>query len=264
MAEDVALPTPDELAVVTTLYTDSYASAVATLGHSLQKVNTTARLIMLYLPSKISPASLCLATSSGFIPHPIERIAPPGGGKGVNPQFIDQFTKLNLWTLDSIGVKSAVYLDADTLVKRNFDELFALPFRFAAAPDVWGDWRGFTLEFNAGVMFVRPDSAVFRHMLEVLPTARFPLGFAEQAYLNQYFAADAVRLPVVYNGNLAAKVRYPAMWAAMESEMRVVHYTLTKPFLSAQFKPIPLDILAERVQEAALEWHGDLREEMEL
>jgi hypothetical protein len=55
--------------------------------------------------------------------------------------------KLRLWTLDQIGIKSAVYLDGDTLVKRNFDELPALPFEFAASPDVYLD---------AGVSLSRP------------------------------------------------------------------------------------------------------------
>ena len=222
-------------------------------------------MLVLYFPSQISPSALCLATSSGFDPHPVERISPPHDGKGLNPHFIDQFTKLHLWTLDTLGIRALVYIDADTLVTHNFDEVFSLPYRFAAAPDVWGDWRGFTLEFNAGVMFLRPDSAVFNHMLEELPNARFPAQFAEQAYLNQYFAADAVRLPLVYNGNLAAKMRHPRLWESMHDQMRVIHYTMTKPFVGPHpdYKRLPIDQLPERVSEAAEEYHGMFREEVE-
>ncbi|KAF7792737.1 hypothetical protein EIP86_003835 [Pleurotus ostreatoroseus] len=266
-ADDTTGPlNPEENAIVTTLYTDSYATAVATLGHSLQKVNATAQKIVLYLPHKISPSALCLATSSGFQPRPVERISPPHGGKKISQQFIDQFTKLSLWTLDTIGIRRLVYLDADTLVMHNFDEIFGMPYRFAAVSDVWEDWRGYTLEFNAGVLFLRPDSAVFQHMMSELPTARFPLQYAEQAYLNQYFAADAVRLPLMYNGNLAAKHRFPQLWEGMRNTIRVIHYTMVKPFVGAapQFTPVPIDKLSERVKEAAEEFDGAYREEVEL
>ncbi|KAF7792736.1 hypothetical protein EIP86_003834 [Pleurotus ostreatoroseus] len=223
-------------------------------------------MIVLYFPSKISPSSLCLATSSGFVPHAVDRISPPNGGKKINPHFIDQFTKLSLWSLDTIGVRSLVYLDADTLVVRNFDEIFGMPYRFAAVPDVWGDKRGFTLEFNAGVLFLRPDSTVFEHMINQLPTARFPEQFAEQAYLNQYFAADAVRLPLVYNGNLAAKGRFPKLWEGMRDTMRVIHYTMVKPFVGPypDYALVPIDQLPERVEAAAQDYHGRYREEVEL
>lgn len=223
-------------------------------------------MIVLYLPHKISPSALCIATSSGFQARPVDRISPPRGGKKISQQYMDQFTKLSLWTLDTIGIRSLVYLDADTLVMHNFDEIFSMPYRFAAIPDVWEDWRGYTLEFNAGVLFLRPDSAVFAHMMAALPAARFPLQYAEQAYLNQYFAADAVRLPLMYNGNLAAKDRFPQLWAGMRDTIRVIHYTMVKPFVGAHpgYTPVPVDAIPARVAEAAGELDGVYREEVEL
>ncbi|KAI0343650.1 nucleotide-diphospho-sugar transferase [Trametopsis cervina] len=243
-------------AVVTTLYTDSYAPAVATLGHSLRKVNTTARLIVLYFPSVISPSALCLATASGFEPVPVTRVAPPNDGNGMNAHFADVFTKLSLWGLDTMHIESLVYLDADTLVVRNFDELFHLPYTFAAAPDVWEDDRGMTLEFNSGVLFLKPNSAVYENMLSVLPYARFPGFYADQAFLLQYFAGRTLTLPPIYNANLATKKRYPQLWSGMHDEMRIIHYTLAKPFIGRSFRDIPLESIPERVQEAARSQHG--------
>ena len=249
-------------AVVTTLYSDAYAPAVATLGHSLRRANTSAQMIVLYFPEKIHPDSLCLATSTGFIPHAVNRIAPPHNGAGVNPNFIDQYTKLTLWTMDKMGIDSIVYLDADTLVIHNFDELFAMPYTFGAVPDVFGD-RGFILEFNAGVLFVRPDSRVFNAMMEVLPTARFRAEWAEQAFLNQFFSSSAVRLPYIYNGNLAYKSRSPNMWAGIRDHLRVIHYTLYKPFLGkSRTKQLALDAIDARVKEVAGFKRGFFREEM--
>ena len=39
-----------------------------------------------------------------------------------------------------------------------------------------------------------------------------------------------MRLPYVYNANLAIRERSPALWHAMHDELRVMHYTLPKPF----------------------------------
>ncbi|KAI0338684.1 nucleotide-diphospho-sugar transferase, partial [Trametopsis cervina] len=249
-------------AVVTTLYTDSYASAVATLGHSLRKVNTTARLIVLYFPSAISPSALCLATASGFEPVPVTRIAPPNDGNGMNAHFADVFTKLSLWGLDTMRVESLVYLDADTLVVRNFDELFHLPYAFAAAPDVWEDERGMTLEFNSGVLFIKPSSAVLENMLSVLPYTRFPGFFADQPFLNQYFAGRTLTLPPIYNANLATKKRYPQLWSGMHDEIRIIHYTLVKPFIGSDLHDIPVESIPERVREAAKSEHGFYHDEV--
>ncbi|PCH35800.1 glycosyltransferase family 8 protein [Wolfiporia cocos MD-104 SS10] len=223
---------PSENAIVTSLYTDSYATAIATLGHSLNRVNSSAGRILFYLPEKVSPRALCIATSSGFVPHAIERIPPPHGGRGVYAHFLDQYSKLQLWTLADRGIKGVVYLDADTLVMSNFDELFALPYGFAAVPDVYVDEQGFALAFNAGVLFVRPSRAVFDDMLAKIATASYNAHEAEQSFLNHYFGAEALRLPYVYNANLAIKMRKPELWEDVRREARIMHYTLVKPFLA--------------------------------
>ncbi|KAJ3532227.1 hypothetical protein NM688_g7455 [Phlebia brevispora] len=250
-------------AIVTTLYSDSYAPAVATLGHSLQRANTTARMLVLYFPERISQAALCLATSSGFTPHPISRIPPPRNGAGMNPHFMDQFTKLTLWTLDTLGIDALVYMDADMLVLRNFDEVFTLPYKFAAVPDVFLDSRGFVPEFNAGFLYLKPSTDVYNAMIEALPTARFPPEYAEQAFLNQFFSLSVVRLPYVYNGNLAYKKRSPKMWEGIHDELRVIHYTIAKPFVGRHFKELKWDDLDKQVVHAAKRDGGVFREEME-
>ncbi|KAK7691804.1 hypothetical protein QCA50_005207 [Cerrena zonata] len=253
---------PDEHAVVTTLYTDAFAPAVATLGHSLRKADVSARLILLYLPEKVSPSALCVATSSGFIPQPVSRIPPPKNGDGAHPHFLDQFTKLTLWKLDQQGIKSLVYLDADTLVRRNFDELFALPFNFAAVPDVYTDHNGYILGFNAGVLFIRTSTTVFNQMVSKIEHADFPLLEAEQSYLNHYFGAEVVRLPYAYNGNLAIKRRSPEMWKNTTEERRIVHFTWPKPFLQGDYERVPWYNLEEKVMEVSTWEDGLWKEEM--
>ena len=255
----------NEDAIVTGLYTDAFASAVATLGHTLNTAaNTSAARLLFFLPDKVSPRALCIARTSGWEPVPIARIAPPF--RGVHRHFLDQYSKLTLWALDRRGVRTAVYLDADTLVRRPLDELFRLPFAFAAVPDVYARAPGYALDFNAGVLVLRPNSTVFADMVARIASARYPALEAEQAFLNVYFGAEAARLPYAYNANLAIRERTPALWAALQREARVVHFTKIKPFLQGDYAEVPLAELernAERVARRKPLWKDDAREWIE-
>ncbi|TFK75719.1 nucleotide-diphospho-sugar transferase [Pluteus cervinus] len=222
-------------AVISTLYSDSYALAVAVLGHSIQRAKVKARPVLLYLEGRVSPQALCIVAAAGWQPIPVPFIAPPHNGTGIHQRFGDQYTKLNIWGLEEIGIERAVYLDADTLVRRNFDELFEIgQFDFAAVPDVYEN--GFVVAFNAGVMVIRTSTKMLDDMKSKLEDTKFPLHEAEQAFLNVYYGASALRLPYAYNANLAIKVRSRELWKSLEDEMRIVHYTLVKPFV-VDFSP---------------------------
>ncbi|KAF7984692.1 hypothetical protein HWV62_12982 [Athelia sp. TMB] len=243
---------PSKHAIVSSLYSDSYAIAVAVLAHSARQANTSARLILTYpeFTKRVSPAALCVARASGWELHPVPLIPAPNGGHGVYHRFLETFTKLQIWGFDApdVGVEQVVYLDADTLVRRNFDELFALPWGLGAVPDVYANHKGFALSFNSGVLSLRTSSAALEEMRLVLDVLAaeggrehghrhghdaVQLGEADQSFLNAYYGANVVRLPYVYNANLAIKERSPELWEAMvmHDEMRVVHYTLVKPFV---------------------------------
>ena len=217
------------------MYTDDYTTAIMTLGHSIRAANVTARMVLMYIPvsegGTVSAKSLCLAQAAGWTLHPVSFILPPAN-KVVSGHYRHQYTKLNLWKLDKIGIKSAVYIDADTLVRRNFDELFTLPWNFGAVPDVF-DNVGFLVGINAGVIYFRPNSTTFDDMISKLSIARYPPNFAEQSFLNVYFGSQMTRLPFAYNSNLAIKLRSPTLWPALVSDMRIVHFTTLKPFPKA-------------------------------
>jgi glycogenin glucosyltransferase len=257
----------DQRAVVSSLYSDSYAVAVAVLGHSIHSANVRARLIIPYLKG-VSPRALFIARSVGWEPEAVPFIPPPHNGKDIYYRFVDQYSKLNIWSFDKLGVDRLVYLDADTLVRRNFDELFDSAFNFAAVPDVWsaGDPRGFSITFNAGVLALRPSTVVLEDMKRKIETAKYPLGQAEQAFLNLYFGPDCVRLPYAYNANLAIKNRNPELWRGLKEEMRIVHYSLVKPFIDDS-RPgsetvLTLDGISEVVRRAALRYNGLFAEEV--
>ena len=211
---------------MTAVYNDLFTFPAATLGHSIQKAGTSARRILLHIPGRLSTRALCILDAAGWELHEVDLIPPPHDGEGIGYRFVDQYTKLRLW---SLNLEHVVYLDADTLVRRNFDELFEVPFPFAAVPDVYGD-SGFTLQFNAGVLVLRPSIDTFKSLYARIHDARYNPGEAEQSFLNLYFGADAVRLPYLYNANLVIRETSPVLWDAMRDEMRIVHYTIPKPF----------------------------------
>ncbi|KAJ7769149.1 nucleotide-diphospho-sugar transferase, partial [Mycena maculata] len=185
-------------AVVSSLYSDGYAVAMAVVGHSARSANVTGRLLLPYLENQVSNKTLCIVCAIGWELYPVPLIPSPHDGKGIYRKFMDQYTKLNVWTLDNkMGIDSAVYLNADALVHRNFDELFANPFNFAAVPNVYTG--KFSLLFNAGVLAYWPSSTV----------TEYPLAEAEQAFLNLYFGGTCMLLPYIYNANLAIKGQSP-------------------------------------------------------
>ena len=75
------------------------------------------------------------------------------------PELGVTFSKINAWRL--IQYSKCVFLDADTLVLQNVDELFDRE-ELSAAPDVgWPDC------FNSGVFVFEPSLQTFHNLLEL-------------------------------------------------------------------------------------------------
>lgn len=75
------------------------------------------------------------------------------------PELGVTFSKLNAWRLEQYS--KCVFLDADTLVLTNVDELFERE-ELSAAPDIgWPDI------FNSGVFVFCPNRATFNALMEL-------------------------------------------------------------------------------------------------
>lgn len=78
------------------------------------------------------------------------------------PELAVTFTKLHAWRL--VHYTKCVFLDADTLVLTNVDELFERE-ELSAAPDIgWPDI------FNTGVFVYQPSMETFTRLMEVAAT----------------------------------------------------------------------------------------------
>lgn len=75
------------------------------------------------------------------------------------PELGITLTKIHVWKLTQFS--KCVFLDADTLVLKNIDDLFGRP-AFAAAPDIgWPDC------FNSGVFVFCPSDSIYNDLLKL-------------------------------------------------------------------------------------------------
>lgn len=120
------------------------------------------------------------------------------------PELGVTLTKIHCWKLTQFT--KCVFMDADTLVLQNIDELFERD-ELSAVPDIgWPDC------FNSGVFVFRPSVQTFDNLVALLvKEGSFDGG--DQGLLNSYFAdwgtSDISRhLSFVYNMSLSATYSY--------------------------------------------------------
>lgn len=146
--------------------------------------------------------------------------------KGGKPAFhtpLDNFAKLRLWEMEQYD--RVVFIDADAIVLRNIDRLFAYP-EFCAAPNVYESLADFH-RMNSGVFVARPDKATFARMLAMLdaPDAYWPR--TDQTFLQDFFP-DWHGLPVHFNMLQYVWFNLPELWHW--PSVSVVHYQYEKPW----------------------------------
>jgi alpha-N-acetylglucosamine transferase len=178
------------LAVVSAIYNDDYVTGVEVLGYSLRRINIQADRILFYISNRLNQSTLDRCRKAGWYLWAVERINPPRFAI-IYRRFYDQYTKLRIWSM--IDYDRVLYLDADTLVIQNINELLIGTIYednqdglLGAVEDVWQGKIG--PNFNAGVLLIRPNKTIFEDMLVKMHNmAAYGSYWAEQAFLNWYF-----------------------------------------------------------------------------
>lgn len=245
---------------VTLLSDSSYFSGVQALFNSLQTSDTEYPLVVMVTAGVPEETRAKIrALGEGCEMRHVEPLPlPPGTGGAANyacAHFADCWAKLRMWEWDDEYDK-LVYLDADMLALKCYDELLDEDDDDVANYDIGAVLECFcpVLErkhlcgyheptapppwpyFNAGLLSLRPNSSVLVHMLRALALcdlASFP--FAEQDFLNQYFAGRWKRLPWVYNASKALYACHRNGQGAggcvfKLAEAKNLHYTMAKPW----------------------------------
>lgn len=209
---------------------DAYVPGIEALGRSLVESGSRESRVLMVTPD-VSPAARERLAGQGWLVRPVESVGHPDVGEPIFKRFDLSFTKLRVFSL--VELDKAVFLDADTVVLRNVDELFERP-AFAAAPDFFMPDR-----FNSGVMVLEPSQALTDELLAAL--ARLPsYDGGDQGLLNSYWS-DWWAMPVEHRLGPSYNMHHfvfqfmaahPALRAQFLDTVKIVHYTLQKPWLN--------------------------------
>lgn len=207
---------------------DGYLPGVEVLGKSLEASGSQEPKLVL-VTADISQRARQRLTQLGWQVRGVAPIENPAGDRLLFSRFGAVFTKLRVWELTDFD--RVVFLDADTLVLKNVDDLFERP-AFAAGPDFFLPDR-----FNSGVMVIEPSADTFLRMIEALSAAGTYDG-GDQGFLNTFFPDWYTlpvqhRLPVGYN--MAHFIYqflrgHPILKATLEREAKIIHYMVQKPW----------------------------------
>lgn len=146
--------------------------------------------------------------------------------KGEKPGFhnpLDNFCKLRLWELEQY--ERIVFLDADVLVVKNIDKLFAYP-EFCAAPNLYHELSDMH-RMNSGVFVAKPGRDTFSRMLETLDQPDVFWRRTDQSFLESFFE-DWQGLPYIFNTLQYVYFNLPELWHW--PSIRVLHYQYEKPW----------------------------------
>ncbi|KAM8750152.1 glycogenin-2-like [Rhynchonycteris naso] len=222
------MPVSDQ-AFVTLATNDVYCQGALVLGQSLRNHRATRRLVVLITPQVSSLLRVLLSRvfdevvevnlmdSTDYVHLAVLR----------RPELGVTLTKLHCWTLTRYS--KCVFMDADTLVLCNVDELFDRR-ELSAAPDPgWPDC------FNSGVFVFQPSLDTHARLLRHA-TEHGSFDGADQGLLNTFFSgwptADIHKhLPFTYNLSSNTVYSYSPAFKRFGASAKVVHFVgSTKPW----------------------------------
>ncbi|KAF5296913.1 hypothetical protein FQA39_LY12270 [Lamprigera yunnana] len=215
---------------VTLATNDSYSLGALVLAHSLKQVGTVHQLAVLVTPGVTGVMRKKLASIFDLVKEVNILDSQDEANLRLlkRPELGVTFTKLHCWRLTQFD--KCVFLDADTLVLANADELFDKE-EFSAAPDVgWPDC------FNSGVFVYRPSEDTYSKLVQfAIEKGSFDGG--DQGLLNLYFSDWAHKdiskhLPFIYNMCSTACYSYLPAFKQFGGNVKIIHFIgNTKPWL---------------------------------
>ncbi|XP_077146943.1 glycogenin-1 [Ranitomeya variabilis] len=210
-----------DCAFVTLATNDSYGKGALVLGSSLRK-HTSHKLAVLITPQVSDSMRKVLDKVYDDV-----RVVDVLDSKDSahlalleRPELGVTLTKLHCWTLTQYT--KCVFMDADTVVLQNIDDLFERE-ELSAAPDPgWPDC------FNSGVFVFQPSVETYKQLLHKA-TEEGSFDGGDQGLLNSFFNTWATKdihkhLPFIYNLSSISIYSYLPAFKAFGADAKVVHF----------------------------------------
>ncbi|XP_028583588.2 glycogenin-2 isoform X1 [Podarcis muralis] len=215
------MPVTDQ-AFVTLATNDVYCHGALVLGQSLRNHKTSRRLAVL-ITSQVSSA---MRAALNTIFDTVVDVNEIDSNDSMHLALLERlelgvtFTKLHCWTLTQYS--KCVFMDADTLVLCNIDELFDRE-ELSAAPDSgWPDC------FNSGVFVFKPSLKTYNLLLQ-FANEHGSFDGGDQGLLNSFFNNWATtdinkHLPFLYNLSSSVVYTYAPAFQYFGKDAKVVHF----------------------------------------
>ncbi|XP_053316889.1 glycogenin-1 [Spea bombifrons] len=209
-------------AFVTLATNDPYVKGALVLGSSLRNHNTTRKLVVLITP-QVSDSMRKVLDKVFDVVRVVDVLDSEDSAHLAlmqRPELGITLTKLHCWALTEYT--KCVFMDADTVVLSNIDNLFERE-ELSAAPDPgWPDC------FNSGVFVFQPSIETYNQLLQ-LATEKGSFDGGDQGLLNAFFSNWATKdihkhLPFVYNLSSISIYSYLPAFKAFGADAKVVHF----------------------------------------
>ncbi|KAG7501931.1 glycogenin-1 isoform X2 [Solea senegalensis] len=209
-------------AFVTLATTESYCMGATVVARSLQRHGTTRSIVAMVTPNVSQKSRLDLESvfDEVIVVDMMDSEDRYHLALLERPELGITFTKIHCWTLTHYS--KCVFLDADTLVLCNVDELFERD-ELTAAPDPgWPDC------FNSGVFVFKPSLHTHARLLDhALQHGSFDGG--DQGLLNSFFSSwphtdIAKHLPFIYNLSASSIYTYLPAFQHFGHNAKIVHF----------------------------------------
>ncbi|KAF8693425.1 hypothetical protein HU200_038819 [Digitaria exilis] len=167
---------PEREAYATILHSEHlYACGAITAAQSIRMAGSGRDMVALVDESTISARHRSALEAAGWKVRPIRRIRNPRASTDAYNEW--NYSKFWLWSLTEYD--RVIFLDADLLVQRPMEPLFAMPEVSATGND--------GARFNSGVMVVEPCNCTFRLLTDHVGDIVSYNG-GDQGYLNEVFS----------------------------------------------------------------------------
>ena len=222
---------------VWTMLTDDpvYVNSTLKLGHSLRRHTSHTKFDMVVMELSNKPldhdAWDCLR-EIGWQRCVVDRVVPLDevSIRMYEPRFLDQFTKLHLWSMTMY--ETLVYMDSDTLALRSIDHLLDHNMHNKSIAAAAQTWHGMFQGFNMGVFVIHPSKHEHERLLGIQrdPSVQFEAHWAEQGFLNVVYKDMWDDLGFVNNALAWVAWQSNEYWLEQYPQINVIHYVGLKPW----------------------------------